>query len=117
MTQAPPFPSTVRVGYRDYKVIVFPASESRAEQCLGRCDNHRGQIKVDETIIAEEPAQAANTLLHEIIHACWYVGDIENDDKQEKTVSVLTNQLGCVWRDNPDVIAYLDWAFRGQGDV
>ena len=42
------------------------------------------------------------------MHACWYDGGLEDEDKQERTINVLANQLTQVWRDNPHVVAWID---------
>lgn len=104
------FPRQVHVGYRDYAIIRWDSHESKSEGCLGQTDNLLAMIKVDAFLIDRDPVKTANTLLHEILHACWYVGDIEDSDKQEKVVTVIANQLAQLWRDNPAVVTYLDAA-------
>lgn len=102
-----PFPTTVRVGYRTFKIERWDTTKARAAHCTGQMCPFTATISVDATRIDQEPIEAGNTLLHEIMHACWLVGGVSDDDKEERTVAILTNQLCQVWRDNPDVIAYL----------
>lgn len=61
-------------------------------------------------MIIEDPVEAANTLLHEILHACWYTAQIQDEDKEERTITAFANQLTQVWRDNPAVIAWIGGA-------
>lgn len=101
------FPTTARVGYRDYRIESWPTMAASGEGCLGQTCNVTGTIKVNQALIAEQPVKAANTLIHELLHACWFVGGLKDDDDQERNVTVLANQLTQLWRDNPPVIAYL----------
>lgn len=117
MSEAPPFPTNVRVGYRDYRIQIWPRSEARSEDRFGLCSDVRALIQIDQQIVEEEPIKAANTLMHEILHACHAVGDLQKGDDEERIVRTIANQLSQVWRDNPGVIAYLDWAFGKSADV
>lgn len=103
-----PFPVSVRVGYREYRIVRWDKHDSRAEHQWGQTRHAQLEIRVCEMTLESNPVESANTLLHEILHACWSVGDIDDKDEQEKTVTVLANQLTQVWRDNPSVVAWLD---------
>ncbi len=76
-----------------------------ARDVFGECCTSTGIIRVRTDL---DPVKLANTLIHEVLHACFYIGDIEDDDKQERTVTILANQLTQVWRDNPELVAWIN---------
>jgi hypothetical protein len=91
-------PETVIVGYRTYDIEDLPSLQSRADGADGW---HIGNACVIQVRTENrQPADIANTLLHEILHACWQMGDLEAMSPEEKTVTVLANQLIQVWRKN-----------------
>ena len=99
MEGLPPWPATIRVGYLTYRIVAVSAMVATGKDIFGECDNCLYEIRLREDL---EPVKAANTMLHEVLHACWYVGGIADDDKEERTVRFLSNMLSQVWRDNPE---------------
>lgn len=98
-----PLPDKVRVGYRDYRVAAMSPMESTGKDRFGECDNCAGAIGVREDLAADKQV---NTMVHELLHACWYVADLPRG-KQERIVTALANQLTQVWRDNPALVAWI----------
>jgi len=47
--------------------------------------------------------QALEVLLHEILHAIFHVFVIKDEDKEERTVSILGTALACLFQDNPEL--------------
>jgi hypothetical protein len=114
----PPLPKQVRVGYLTYAIKPMSDEVSEAGKMMGHCDNSEALIRIWTGSSAH---QAANTLLHEILHACWHVGSLgdvcdDRDVKEEIAVSIFSNQLSQVWRDNPDVIAWITERLHGPAD-
>ena len=97
-------PASVKVGYVDYQLVLWESIEATAASRKGECCNLTSVIRVRADMA---PRSFAETLIHEILHACFYVFDIRDDDKEEKTVSVLSVALATVWRDNPSVVAFI----------
>ena len=97
-------PTVVRVGYRDYAIIEWDRKDAASSDRYGECDKANAIIRVSTDYGA---LKAANTLLHEVLHACFDVAAIEGDDPEERTVTSLANVLAQVIRDNPDLVAYL----------
>jgi len=92
-------PKKLKIGYKTYKVVSQDASDIRRSRGgVGSCDHNTSLISVD-TSISDETEQL-NTLLHEILHACYCVGDLEGGESEEKVVSVLANVLLQVLQDN-----------------
>jgi hypothetical protein len=98
-------PTSVIVGYRTYAIEELSVERSDADDIVGLHHNHPPKIEVRTEGIA--PEDAANTLLHEILHACWEVGNLPKRASEEKAVHMLSNQLAQVWRDNPQVVAWV----------
>lgn len=74
--------------------------------CYGECDNAQSEIRIRADL---DPVKAANTTLHEVLHACYFVGALRDEDNQERIVSVLANQFTQVARDNPRLMEWLAW--------
>lgn len=97
-------PKSIRVGYRDYTVEDWPRQASGAAGRFGECDKVNAVIRVCTDHGAQK---AANTLLHEALHAAWDVADLADSDLEEKAVTGLSNVLTQIWRDNPELIAFM----------
>jgi cob(I)alamin adenosyltransferase len=97
-------PSSIKVGYRDFCVEEWAPSEAISSGRYGECDKANAVIRVT-TIHGVD--KAANTLIHEVLHACFDVAGIADEDAEERTVTHLANALTQVIRDNPDLVAYL----------
>lgn len=98
-------PKTIRIGYRDFSVESWPSAIAMASDRLGECDKLNGILRVSDNL---DGIKAANTLLHEVMHACWELAELDDKDEEEKTVGCLANQLTQVWRDNPKLVAFLN---------
>lgn len=96
-------PKKVRVGYASYTIENWSTELATAASMYGECDNLNHIIRVRADL---NPQEAANTLLHEIMHAAWKVGGCDEGD-QEKVVTILSNILTQVWQDNPDVMEWI----------
>jgi hypothetical protein len=97
-------PSTVKVGYRTLRIELWCANEAADNDALAFFSPNKGLIKIREGLDHDE---TRNCLLHEVMHACWYIGHLEARPDEETAVSVLTNQLTQVLADNPAVARFL----------
>lgn len=102
-------PCVVRVGYVDYQIV--PTYDSDGDK--GKCDFDSRVIFVRDNLSQPE---RANTLLHEILHAAWEMGDLADGCAEEKIVNVLANQLTAIWRDNPEFVAFMNDALSIDTD-
>lgn len=48
-----------------------------------------------------------DTLLHEILHAVYFVWNLEDKDDEERTVTGLSTGLSTVLHDNPELVELL----------
>lgn len=102
-------PTTVRIGYRDFAIEDWDTKQAASSSRYGECDKANAIIRVDTTY---GPVKSASTLLHEIMHGCYDIVGLTDEDNEERTVTQLSNQMTQVFRDNPDVLAYLRACLR-----
>jgi cob(I)alamin adenosyltransferase len=102
-----PFPTTLRIGYRDFAVEEWDTKQANAAGRYGECDKANAILRIDVTY---GPEKAANTLLHEILHACYDISGLTDEDNEERTVTQLSSVMAQVIRDNPHLLAYLGHA-------
>jgi hypothetical protein len=106
MTGTHNMPSSVRVGFKTYSIAPWASLEASASSCIGECDRLNLEIRVREDLPLQ---QAQNTLLHEILHACWDMHNLSSlEANEEHIICALTNSFQQVAQDNPHVI---DWLF------
>jgi Zn-dependent peptidase ImmA (M78 family) len=99
-------PPSLRIGYRDYKVETWPSKTAQTHGANGLCDPINAIIYVNEDRIGYD---ALDTLLHEILHACFHVADIDAEkDGEERIVTRLATMLVQTWRDNYDLRKFLN---------
>ena len=58
------------------------------------------------------PQQAADTLLHEVLHAVWHIAGMNHKDGEERLVATLATQLCAVVRQNPNLVSFLQGALK-----
>lgn len=104
-------PSSVRVGPHVYEIVGMTRSESETRDVIGECDQDERKIYVRKDL---PPHSLAETLLHEILHACWYAGSLEDTDAEERTVNVLAMQMAMVIRDNPKLMSWIGRCMRSD---
>lgn len=95
----------LRVGFKTFRVRPLSDPErDAADGAMGLCRKMGGEILVDPY---RTPEEQADTLLHELLHAAWYVGDLPAKVDEEKAVTVLAHVLCQVIRDNPGFLGAL----------
>jgi len=106
-----PLPKTIRVGYRHYNVVEWDLADASGEEKFGDCGHALARIRISNGL---DPEQEANTLFHELLHACYKQQGLSDGAGEEDVVVCLANVLAQVWQDNPKLIAYFDKAFKGK---
>jgi hypothetical protein len=97
-------PDTIRVGPYDMRLLPMDGSHADAAGVFGYFKRRDQVIAIDVSHVSS--AALADTLLHEITHAIWWVYGLEDKDEEERTVATLSTGWTQVYRDNP---ALLDW--------
>jgi hypothetical protein len=92
-------PSEIKVGAYTYKIVVMGSQESAAKGRYGECASVELRIGIQEWFAS--PAKAVDTFLHECLHAIFYERGIEGEDKEERTVGLLSTGLTALFLDNP----------------
>jgi hypothetical protein len=103
------FPKSIRIGYRDFAVEDWDTKHASSAGRYGECDKANAVIRIDTSY---GPVKAVSTLLHEVMHGCYDIAGITDEDNEERTVTQLSNQMTQVFRDNPELLAYLKTALR-----
>ena len=93
-------PTSLKVGYRVIKVLEWEGANERGSDELGLYSSSKGIIKIDTSQSKED---VLNTLIHEILHACYHNGNLQPGDCEERIVTVLANNLSQVIQDNPEL--------------
>ncbi len=101
-------PSSVRVGPYDIKIRELDPSD--AEKNYGEFHSEKMEIRLRKEF--SSPQQAADTLLHEILHAVWMIGGLSHRDGEERLVASLATQICAVVRQNPDIVKFLQKALK-----
>ena len=94
-------PPRAIIGHRIYKLLPWPKVEASDERARGSHWDKTGEIKVADDLL---PHDAAEVLIHELLHACWRGLP---EDVEERCVTTLAENLAQVWADNPDVVRWI----------
>jgi hypothetical protein len=92
---------TVRISHYTFKIERVKGKALGAAGVYGMCSKDKQVIYMDTT--ATDSVQL-DTLLHEILHGIWWTGALEDEDKEERIVSVLATGLVQVFKDNPSIL-------------
>jgi hypothetical protein len=87
-------PDRVKVGWKDYEVVLTEARLNSGAELYGQIDHDAQIIMLRGTSTHD---QLCATLLHEVLHA---VSDMYGLGLEEKLVEDLTNALYTVYKDN-----------------
>ena len=71
--------------------------------------------EVDEEVLWEELRKVpedlslkVDTLLHELFHAIWSIGQLkEKDQEEERAVAVMASYMTQILRDNPHLVKWI----------
>lgn len=113
----PPFPETVLVGYRRYRIVCWPPVHAAAAGLRGCGDHAARQVLVVREGV--DPLEVAEVLVHELFHcllipagcAAAEAGDPGNGE--ERLATVLGHGLTALMSQNPGLRAWLCWAWAG----
>jgi hypothetical protein len=110
-------PEHITVGRMTYRVTATTEEWHELSQSVinsrdhGATNHHRLLIAVNPT---DHPQQQADTLLHETLHCCWFIGCVDTavavddvHDREEKVIGQLTPWLVMALAQNPDLVAFL----------
>ena len=96
-------PRAIKVGHRQFEVISWMDRAADAQGARGDCCADPPRIRIAR---GQTRADKAETMIHEVFHACWRGLSSENVT-EEQAVSVLAENFAQVWADNPDLITWV----------
>lgn len=105
-------PAIVRVGGLDYTIKRWNRQAADNAGAFGMCDRATQVILIQDGL---PPQLEAHVVLHEVLHAAYSAAGmnaIPEHISEERLVGALTHQLTQVWRDNPDLVAYMEATYR-----
>ena len=103
----------LRVGFQDLTIEIRDADfrTDNLTDCYGHYLQRENKIQINTNL---EQHDLLNTVIHEILHACCYVGGLttksnplSDEDKEEVVTNTLANQIHIVLRDNPWLIKFI----------
>ena len=97
-------PRIIKVLGRAYVISYEPALNLGVPN-VGLCDNANMVIHI---LDGQHPVEEADTLIHELLHAIWFIMSIDQGGvDEEAVVGRLASGLIGVFLDNPELLAYL----------
>jgi len=97
-------PVELKIMGRKY-VVNWYLETPMGQMNLGQCDNRHMII---DMLAVQHPAEEADTLIHEVLHAIWYTMSIsEGGADEEAVVRRMATGLTQVFLDNPHFLKYL----------
>ena len=103
-------PESVKVGYANVKIIPMPGMEGFAHGIYGHFSEAELCIRIAEDL---DKTKVMNTLIHEVFHACYFIGGMTDEDDEERTVTTLANIYSGVLIDNPEFNKFINWCCKG----
>lgn len=100
----PPLPAVIKIGWRTYRIVEWSSQIAASKAAYGETSNMLNEIRVERTF---GYACAAQTLLHEILHAIRAVWPRAKDADEETEVNLDSIALATVWHDNGAVMAWI----------
>jgi hypothetical protein len=105
-------PEKIKIGWKDVKIkYVDPTFAKNNTDFYGQYLSRTSTIEVQKEL---KDSDLANTVLHEVIHACIYNsslnaegGALVDGKDEEQVVNSMTNQLMMVFKDNPWFLDFL----------
>ena len=103
----------LRVGFQDLTIELKDADfrTDNLTDCYGHYLQRENKIQINTNL---EQHDLLNTVIHEILHACCYVGGLttksnplSDEDKEEVVTNTLANQIHIVLRDNPWLLKFI----------
>jgi len=103
----------LRVGFQDLTIEIRDADfrTDNLTDCYGHYLQRENKIQINTNL---EQHDLLNTVIHEILHACCYVGGLtakssalSDEDKEEVVTNTLANQIHIVLRDNPWLLKFI----------
>lgn len=100
-------PEKVKVAGFDISIVEWDHHVASAAARFGEFSCLEQNIKIDKTLGKQK---LLDTFLHEINHAIYWAYGMQDEDKEERIVSTFATAWQQIFRDNPEVIAFVSEA-------
>lgn len=102
-------PTKIKVAAFDIEVVKWPFKEATAYARFGEFSCLEQLIRIDETM---NTIKTVDTLIHELNHAIYWAYGIDDADKEERIVGTFATAWTQVYRDNPELLAFITESLR-----
>ncbi len=99
-------PEHIRIAGFDFKLERWTHQQAAGAARYGEFSSIEQTIRIQRDM--PSPFKAADTLLHEISHAIFWVYGMNEGDKEERMVSILGTAWMTLHRDNPWLAKWLN---------
>ena len=111
----PKLPTSVRIAAFDIRIEEMSVAVANDARTFGDFSPRRSLIRIEQE--GRPRAHVLDTLLHEITHAIWWSYNIQDDDKEERTVTIMATAWVQIYRDNPDLLAFICASVAPPGET
>lgn len=98
-------PNEVVVGPYTFKIKKWSTNMTQDKDALGQFLPREEYIGIDPSL---KGILLLDTLIHEINHAVYFVYNILDEDKEERTVNALSTAWVKIYLDNPSLLGYIN---------
>ena len=102
-------PKIIKVAGFDITIERMNHAVSMSDQVFGDWTPIEQKIRID---LALSRHKVVDTMIHELLHAIHWAYVIKNEDEEERIVSVTSTALTQVFRDNPDLMKWIQYNLR-----
>jgi len=95
----------VKIGGMDIEVYKLPGDS----EFFGDFSYINTRIRIDQDL---KKGALVDTLIHEINHAAYAIGQLKKDDDEERVVSVFASIWTQIYRDNPHLLKFIQKELR-----
>lgn len=105
-------PKTIKVGARDYSIVLLPHRKASQDNIYGRQNAEDGTIELDDSMTEDNARIFA---IHEVMHAiyanqCMYnVRSLPPQDQEEFIVDNMSKGFAEVLKNNPKFLNWIKW--------
>jgi hypothetical protein len=92
-------PSSVRIGCYSFSVEIMNGDDANIAGVYGAMMSFGHKIRLNPLMSAQ---QAANTFIHEVLHAIHLVYGLSDGSDEETFTSLSANGLCAFWQDNTE---------------
>lgn len=103
-------PTRILLGPHVWRVLTDPDTSAYLSHCADRGTTDAQSLTIRVEASTQAADSAANTLLHELLHACWETSGLavhDANDHQEQVIASLAPQVLHLLRANPELVRYL----------